>query len=121
MAKCMLVVTFPIMNGHADILAPTFDGIHMQNCCVLQKVTPDVYYARDNAKEKFSAKENHNPNIAKSSASSSLVKKPEQPTFVKKAKVCTDVMEEMKARIKELATTGMKRSTLPKEIYHIVR
>jgi hypothetical protein len=84
-------------------------------------VNPDVYYARDNAKENFSAKENHNPNIAESSASTSLVKKPEQPTFAKKAKVCTDVTEEMKAHIKELATTGMKRSTLPKEIYHKVR
>jgi hypothetical protein len=117
----MLVVTLPITNGCADISAPTFDGIHTRNCCVLQKVNPDVYYAMGNAKEKFRAKENHNPNNAESSASASLIKKPEQPTFAKKAKVCTDVTEEMKACIEELTTTGMKRSTLPKEIYHKVR
>ena len=117
----MLVVFFPITNGCADILVPTCEGIHTQNCCILQKVNPDDYYMRDNAKEKFlygnqeneNKKENCNPNIAESSASASLVKKPAQHTFAKKAMVCTYVTEEMKARIDELATMSMKRSTLP--------
>jgi hypothetical protein len=62
-AKYMLVVTFPITNGFADISSPTFDGIHTRNCCILQKVNPDVYYAMNNAKEKFCNGNQDNENV----------------------------------------------------------